>query len=191
MMRISLVVCSTSLVILAFAGCGGRERPEPGRHATGAAAANSAADPGQASAPARTTIDSKDLPFRITSVRQEYSELRVNQSTAGPVMKIGSQSFAKGIGTHAPSRIEIQLPAGTKKLSGGCGLDAFAGMNGNVTCRIEAGGKVLWDSGVVSGSRDVARFSVGVEGTQQLTLVVDPNGSMDNDHTDWVDLGIE
>lgn len=190
-MRIGPIVLSLSLVVLTSAGCGGKEGPEPGAPTKGAPAASIAAPAPSVTAPAQPTIDSKDLPFQIISVKQEYSEPRVNQSTAGPVMKIGSQSFAKGIGTHAPSRFEIQLPAGTKKLSGGCGLDAFSGAAGNVTCRVETGGKVLWDSGIVAGSKDVARFSVGVEGTTQLTLVVDPNGSRDGDHTDWVDLKTE
>lgn len=172
-------------------GCGGKEGPAPGAPTKGAPAANSAAPAPRVAAPAQPTFDSKDLPFQIISVKQEYSEPRVNQSSAGPGLKIGSLSFAKGIGTHAPSRFEIQLPAGTKRLSGGCGLDAFSGAAGNVTCRVEASGKVLWDSGIVAGSKDVARFSVSVEGMTQLTLVVDPNGSKDNDHTDWVDLKTE
>lgn len=180
------VVCSLGLVVLTCSGCRGKEGPNPGDPATSAPATDEAM-----SDRTQTAVDSKDLPFHIVRVKQEYSEARVNQSTAGPSMKIGNQSFAKGIGTHAPSQIEIQVPGGTKKLSGGCGLDAFAGDPGNVICRVEAGGKVLWDSGIVSGSKNVARFSVGVEGTTQLTLVVDPNGSRDNDHTDWVDLKIE
>ena len=190
-MRILAAVGSLSLVVLTCTGCGRKEAPGPSAPTTGASPATSVAIPREAAAPVPPTIDSKDLPFRIISVNQEYSEARVNQSTAGPGLRIGDQSFAKGIGTHAPSHIEIQLPAGTKRLSGGCGLDAFAGMAGNVICRVEAGGKVLWDSGTVSGSKDVARFSVGVEGTTQLTLVVDPNGSKDSDHTDWVDLKTE
>ena len=190
-MRIRPVIYSMSLLVLTCTACGGKEKFTPGSPTLAAPAGTSEAQPPVASAPVQTAIDSMDLPFHIVSASQGFSVLRVNQSTGEPGLKIGGESFAKGIGTHAPSRIEIQLPDGAKKLSGGCGLDAFATAPGNVTCRIEAGGKVLWDSGIVAGSKDVARFSVGVEGISQLTLIVDPNGSMDFDHTDWVDLKVE
>ena len=46
----------------------------------------------------------------IILIRQDYEELELGKSVIGTPMKIGSQEFEHGLGTHSVSHIQVYSP---------------------------------------------------------------------------------
>ncbi len=82
----------------------------------------------------------------------------------------------RGIGVHADSRLSWTLPKGIHSLSGSCGLEAMSRGEGSVHFRIRGDGKLLFDSGLLTGTDPARRFHVPLKGVTTLTLecVTDP-----------------
>lgn len=62
-----------------------------------------------------------------------WGSVRKDTDCVGGALDVGGEVFAKGIGTHAPSRIAIQVPKGTLTLHGACAADDNGTSQGNAT----------------------------------------------------------
>ncbi len=100
----------------------------------------------------------------------------------------GGTSYARGLGTHAPSTVTIPVPAGCTRFRANAGVDAEVGGLGSVTVTVAADGVTLFTSPVLRGGAAGSRVDVDVTGRQQLTLsVTDGGDGIDWDHADWAD----
>lgn len=52
-----------------------------------------------------------------------WGQVRKNANCSGAPLTVNGKTFAAGIGTHAPSRIAVQVPAGATRLIGACAAD--------------------------------------------------------------------
>ncbi|HVQ89301.1 MAG TPA: NPCBM/NEW2 domain-containing protein, partial [Actinomycetes bacterium] len=110
----------------------------------------------------------------------------------GQLMRIGSSQFDKGIGTHAPSRIVIDLPEGCTTFLADVGLDEEVGDQGTVTFEVVGDGKLLATSGLLFATDDPVPLMADVTGVNQLELVVTPGGDGNAfDHADWGDARLD
>lgn len=66
------------------------------------------------------TLALSTLPWR--SATAGWGQARVNKSVSGGPLMVNSQTYAAGIGTHANSLIEFDLPAGYTRFRTGVGL---------------------------------------------------------------------
>jgi hypothetical protein len=104
----------------------------------------------------------------------------------GHTITIGGQTFASGLGTHAPSVVTVNLAGGCSGFEADVGVDDEVGDAGSVQFQVWGDGKKLYDSGVVRGSQDPTGAYADVTGVQTMKLVVlDGGDGVDNDHADW------
>lgn len=122
---------------------------------------------------------------------------RRNRSVRGDVLRVGSHSCDLGMGTHSYSAVAFPLPAGARSLACGVGLDRAVGGGGCVRCAVRqdtAGGRELWRSGVLIGSKAPARVGpLSLSGVRRLVFVTEfahdgrPAGAEPCDIRDEVD----
>ncbi len=62
-----------------------------------------------------------------------WGQVRRDKDCAGRALDVGGEDFPRGIGTHAPSRIAIQVPPGATWLVGGAAADDDGTSQGNAT----------------------------------------------------------
>lgn len=117
-------------------------------------------------------------------IRQDHGQLQVNHGTVGGPLKIGSQVFTTGLGTHAPSEILVNLPSPGKKFTAKVGVNA--GQNGSVKFVVEVGGKAIFQSDILRKTAEPVSVDVGLDGATEFVLkVTDGGDGPANDHADW------
>jgi hypothetical protein len=124
--------------------------------------------------------------LKPVSAVQGWGKLQLNQSVWEKPMMIGSQSFQRGLGTHAPARIVYDIPAGFKRFTAMAGADAAT--SPTVDFDVLADGKSLWKSGLMDKSTGAKTVDVNITGAKQLELRVGDGGNgISGDHADWAD----
>lgn len=119
--------------------------------------------------------------------KQNYKVPLMNKSVEGSALAVSGRRYNYGIGTHAPSTIDFDLPENADSLYISAGIDDEVFDNGDVVFRIYGDGKMLWRSSAVRGSAKVpASAAVSVSGVKRLRLETDPNGLDSYDHADWI-----
>jgi alpha-galactosidase len=117
---------------------------------------------------------------------------KTNSGVAGTPIKIGGKEFARGVGTHAESRLRVDVRGKARRFFAQVGVDNSAGEKGSVEFIVSGDRKVLWRSGILKGGKPAVPVEVNVVGVQILTLrVTDGGDGADSDHADWAEAGIE
>ena len=128
--------------------------------------------------------------FSLQLIRQDHSTLKFDQSVMSTPLKIGSRSFAKGLGTHSNSEIRVTFPEPVTKFTAFVGIDNnydTGGTRGSVQFAVVADGKELSRTPTVRGSNEATEIDLVLpEKTTVLTLIVDgtPDGPS-HDQADW------
>jgi hypothetical protein len=155
--------------------------------ATTAAGPSPASNIASATTPAvaSTAVNLSTLTW--TSATTGWGTIQKNLSIKGNPLKLRGTTYATGIGTHANSTIVYNLAGHYVGFVSDVGVDDEVGGNGAVDFQLIGDGKVLFDSGILTGSSPVAHINVNITGVQQLTLVASNgiSGSIDFDHADW------
>lgn len=133
-----------------------------------------------------------DAVLSLTVRRQDFSVLRFGQSVMETRIRIGDQTFAHGLGTHANSEIEVTLPKTSVRFEAAAGIDNnedTGGQRGSAVFMIEADGRELARSPLLRGSDAPHAISVEIpEGARTLTLRVDTTeDGPSHDQADWAD----
>jgi chitodextrinase/glucose/arabinose dehydrogenase len=110
----------------------------------------------------------------------------------GGPLRLGTNTYAKGLGVSARSEIVYNLGGLWKRFKASIGVDEEVGNAGSVQFQVWADGGRLWQSSVVGGDFDGAAIDIDVTGKQELRLIV-TNGGDDNinDHANWADARLE
>ncbi|MDO5026156.1 MAG: NPCBM/NEW2 domain-containing protein [Trueperella sp.] len=102
------------------------------------------------------------------------------------------QIYPKGLVSHAPAVVEFDLAGMNPQY-----FEAFIGIDGavrtgrgNAIMKVEADGKLLYQSGNIYAATPVQRVKLDITGVQQLKLIADPFGINAADHTAWADAKI-
>ena len=110
----------------------------------------------------------------------------------GLPLRIGSEEFDRGIGTHAPSRITFDVPDGCTVFLSDVGLDEEVGDQGTVVFEVFGDGTLLTTSGLVFATDEAIPLAADVEGVNELELVVTRGGDGNAfDHADWGDARLD
>lgn len=106
----------------------------------------------------------------------------------GVAIKIGTTTYAKGLGTHAASELRYALNKQYGRFQAFVGVDAEVGNNGSVQFLVYGDGALLFDSAVVRGGQAAKAVDVSVANVTELRLVINNGGDgADYDHADWGD----
>jgi NPCBM/NEW2 domain len=127
----------------------------------------------------------------IVEVRsaQEWGDLHADLSVTGTPLSVAGVVYASGFGTHARSFLRVRAPEGSKKLSGACGVDDASPEEARLSCVVRGhDGAVLWTSPLMGKGEAAREFAVPLGDDREVLLEVHPDGSINGDHADWVDL---
>ena len=145
-------------------------------------AAATAADRGKAVA-----LETLDL----SKMRQGWGKPKKNLAVTEAPMTIAGQRFAQGVGTHAPSRLWIDLGGRCERFRAKVGVDDAAGGKASVRFRVIGDGKKLFDSGTMKHRNQPQEVDVDLRGINHLLLeVTDAGDGRDSDHANWADATI-
>ena len=120
-------------------------------------------------------------------IELDMSNGDIGQGDGGPLL-LNGVTYNKGLGVHADSEIVYDLSGGSyDRFVADFGLDAGPRPTGNVVFNVYGDGILLFSSGVITGDSPTQTIDVSVLGVNQLSLVVDGNGSIDFDSANWAD----
>lgn len=127
----------------------------------------------------------------LSHVQQAQGKPGVNKSTKGTPLRVASQQYSHGLGTHAPSVLHLDLRGGCKRFTARVGVTdagAVAKRSGSVEFVIEGDGKVLWSSPIMRGGMPAHAVDLDLSGVKMLTLrVSDGFDGTDVDEATWAD----
>ncbi len=124
-----------------------------------------------------------DLP--IASNKQDYGQLNINKSVNGNALRADNQSYAIGLGTHANSIIEYDLPANSKNLTLLVALDDEV-ESASVKFSIWGDNKLLWESKNHYGGEAPEPANIDLSHVARLRLQVDGINDIGSDHANWL-----
>lgn len=107
-------------------------------------------------------------------------------STDGNPITINGVTYAKGVGVHAMSEIDVYVGGQCASFSSDVGIDDEVGDRGQVDFQVYADGAKVADSGTVTGADAAQHLTADLSGAAFLRLVVTDGGDGINyDHADW------
>lgn len=118
--------------------------------------------------------------------QQDHGSLKINQSFDGNILSLDSKRYAQGIGTHANSDIQYQLPHNVASLSFLIGLDDEVG-TADVQFSVWGDNKVLWESAILYGNESSPeKHEIDLRGIRLLNLKVHAVTDDKWDHANWI-----
>ncbi|MCP4782665.1 MAG: hypothetical protein GY903_27160 [Fuerstiella sp.] len=110
---------------------------------------------------------------------------RRNRDVQNNALRAGPRAWPRGIGTHAPSEIVYSLDGRYQR----CAATLYgAEANGTVVFKLFGDDKLLYESGVMHGLREVKKLDVSIKGVRRLKLVVtDAGDGYISDMANWAD----
>ena len=121
----------------------------------------------------------------ISYSKQDYGQLSISKSVNGNPLTANNQRYAMGMGTHANSVIEYDLPANSKDLSLLVALDDEV-ESASVKFTIWGDEKLLWESKIHYGAEEPEAANIDVTDVQHLRLRVDGTNDISGDHANWL-----
>ncbi|MGN5632337.1 glycoside hydrolase family 97 catalytic domain-containing protein [Streptomyces sp. AC154] len=143
------------------------------------------------SVPLHGTIYASDQPFLIAA--NGYGPVERDQSNGeaggqdGKPLTIAGTVYAKGLGTNAPARVQIDVQGRCTRFEAHVGVDDDATGHGSVTFTVLGDdGRQLAATGVIRGGESATDVTADLTGVHALTLVAGDGGDGKNyDHADW------
>ncbi|OIV38354.1 alpha-galactosidase [Mangrovactinospora gilvigrisea] len=133
-----------------------------------------------------------DLPF--VSATNDWGPVERDTSNGeaaagdGHTITVDGTKFTKGLGTNAPSDVQIYTGGRCTRLTAQVGVDDEVTQGGSVTFEVHADGAKVYDSGLRLLHQPPVAVSADVTGAQVVDLVVTDGGDgPDYDHADWGD----
>ncbi len=112
-----------------------------------------------------------------------------DRNTAGGWMRLGGETYDRGIGMHSQSVVAYAVPTGATRFESWVGLDAVAGVRGRVTVVAKVDSRDVFGPVELSGGQPGKRVLVALKsGAKELSLHVDFGAGADvQDHVNWAD----
>jgi beta-galactosidase len=137
----------------------------------------------------RGDVPVSDLPF--LSAQNGWGPVERDQANGenvggdGSPIRIGDQTYDKGLGVHATSVVEIYLGGACSSFTADVGIDEEAS-GGSVVFEVYADGVHKWASPRVTNADPAVKANVDVTGARVLKLRVADGGDGNAwDHGDW------
>ena len=126
--------------------------------------------------------------LRPLSVSQGWGDFAVDQSVDGNRIRLGGEPYARGLGTHAPSRILYDVPEGYTWFEAAVGIDDETAGRGTAVAWVRLDGRLVYESPELRGGRPPVIVRIPLEGARQIQLDTDPTADGQQfDHVCWAD----
>ena len=147
---------------------------------------------GLAAANARTVwLDELD----VGNATSGWGPAKRNRSVEGKPLTIAGETYARGLGTHAPGLLRISLGGAAARFTARVGVDdevAKRPSKASLEFKVLGDGVVLWASGIVERLQPARQVDVDLKGIKLLELVVTDGGDgYACDHADWAEAKFE
>jgi len=141
--------------------------------------------PAADAAEARTVwMDELDL----SPIRQGWGEPQARKSVVGGTIEMTGKTFDRGVGSHAPGVIYVELDGTAERFQAVAGVDDETLNRGSITIKIYSDDKKLFESGVLRGGQPPVEIDLAIAGAKRLVLVMGQGGDDQSyDHVDWAD----
>lgn len=121
-----------------------------------------------------------------------WSNAKKDEAIAGGPLSIHGVKFASGIGTHAISRMRVDVGGQAKQFTAQVGVNDSAGTQGSMEFQVWGDGRELWHSGVLKGGDAAQPVTEDLTGVKIMELRVTDGGDGEgNDHADWAEARVE
>ena len=131
-------------------------------------------------------------PSWAASVKQDYRRPNGDAAVSGRRMSIAGVPYDKGIGTHAPSELVIDLQGRHKKFTSMVGIDGGADSRGSVVFKVLIDGREAFASGVLRQGNPAKKIELNVTGAKELRLLTtDAGDGPGGDHADWAEARVD
>jgi alpha-galactosidase len=139
-----------------------------------------------------TSVDATYLSdMAWISAATDSGSVRADKSSGGNPITLSDTTYTKGIGTHATSRILINLSKHYNRFTSSIGVDDESGTSGSVVFCVYADGTKKYNSGVMTGSSATEHIDIDITGTDTLTLeTTDAGDGSASDHADWAEAQV-
>ena len=129
----------------------------------------------------------------LAKMTSGWGKAEIDMGVQGKPMAIGGRKFPRGVGTHAPSAMYVDLKGVTERFTAFVGVDdEVNGHVGSLEFRVYGDGKILWQSGLMKAGQAAKAVDVPLAGVKTLILWVGPgDDGIDYDHADWAEAGFE
>jgi alpha-galactosidase len=138
--------------------------------------------------PQRIYLDDMDLGHMEIG----WGKVHADSSVDGNPLTVAGQVFERGVGTHAISKMMIDLQGMGCKFHSYVGVDDESGKRASVEFFILGDKEVLWRSGPMTRGDTAKLVELSLRRVHKLALYVSDGGDYNYyDHTDWLDTWIE
>ena len=122
------------------------------------------------------------------SAQNNYGPVKLDQSNGNNILTINGQTYAKGLGAHAPSEIVYQLNGQYNSFKSDIGVDDETCDGGSVIFIVQADGNQIYQSSLLTQADPAASIDLNIQGVNELKLIVDKaSNNYWCDHADWAD----
>lgn len=121
-------------------------------------------------------------------IEQEWGSLGRDRSVEGEPLGIGKQSYTKGLGSHASSRIVYRLGGRYTLFEAQVGPHVLGreAPAHKMAFAVYGDGTLLFESGVIESGAAPVSLQLDITGVNELTLeVLDGGDGIDYDHANW------
>jgi len=128
----------------------------------------------------------------LTAMETGWGTVRANLSCDSNQLSVAGQVYERGVGTHAISKMMIDLYGGGAKLYAATGIDDESGDEASIEFFVLGDGRILWQSGPMKKGDAARKAEVDLKGIKKLALYVSDGGDYNySDHADWLETYIE
>ena len=132
-----------------------------------------------------------DLPSvsqHVAGILHRSWPVRIDRSVANGPIQLNGRKFDKGLGVHSRTEIIYDIDGAYERFAATIGIDDFVRPGGNVVFRVIGDGRVLFESGEITGRDEPRAIRVNIVGVKIIALLVDFGEELDlSDHADWAD----
>jgi hypothetical protein len=122
------------------------------------------------------------------AVEQGWGGLREDSSVEDAPLRLRGKRFARGLGSHAPSRLLYEIPRGYDWFEAQVGVDDETNGAGSITASVYLDGRSVFESPVLTGTSDAMTVRIPLAGAKQIMLRADTTDDGERfDHVDWAD----
>jgi alpha-galactosidase len=127
----------------------------------------------------------------LSAMEQDWAEPHAGYSCDSNRLRIDGTRYKRGVGTHAVSKMMIDLHGTAERIKGAAGVDDESGENASVEFYIMGDKEILWESRRMKKGYPARDFDIDISGVQKLGLYVsDAGDGINYDHADWVNVRI-
>ena len=115
-----------------------------------------------------------------------YGQPKARVSVDNNPLRLGGREYSHGVGTHAASRLAVDLNGSAARFVAMVGVDDEIGTFGSVEFSVWVDGQEMANTGVMRARGGGRYLSVNLRGASRLELRADDGGDgINSDHADW------